>query len=646
MDKNSSLLFTAVFLLSIDFLWLNYSHMAFTAFGIKIIDYIPAIGYAFRTMALYGIYFSIYSPLRLKINKITALKNPAVKSTIAFGITIVAALFILYTEFNLPEGYSKHIYVGLVVLFLILTPFSIKSISKVQKSPVTEEKKAEEKFDLAPDKYKMPDTDISLCLTAVNPAGYFNIPEPNMGLMTIAGTGSGKTASVVEPIIEQIILKCLPFICYDFKFPSISNTILTYLIKHKDRLKTKIPYFVINFSDMKKTHRTNVIHPKYLESVAFVTEFATTFINNLDERLLKSTGDPFFINSAISTFKATIWFMKNNYPEYCTLPHVVSMILYGNTNKLIDILMNDIHSKPLVSSLDDARTGDAKSQLAGVLSSLKDPLSKCVDPKYFWVLSGDDFDLEINDPDNPKMLLLGNDSRITETLAPFLSLFVSVALKRMNVPGRLPSYNILDEFARMFIPNFSETIETARENKICTCIFLQTRAQLNIKYKKDLAESIMGNMAYHIIGKTGNLETAKYYSDILGTIETAVENVSSSNSHSQASTSKSSTISYNIQEKTILKSRDIVGFKKGEFLMMSAETDKTFYKARLNWDKDAKKHKLPDFHKESKFIIKKGDQDIDRIKLNHNMIISQACDIVNNHDINKKRKTIIDVQKY
>lgn len=643
MDKNTSLFFTAIIFLAIDYLWLNYD---LKAFNINTIEYISYFGIALRIIALYGIFFTIYSTLRLKLNKIKIIRKPFIKSSILFAITINAAFFILFTKFNIPESKSKYIYVGLIILFLLLTPFFVKSISKVQVKLKADEIKTEDKFDLTPDKNVMPETNISLHLKTVNPPGYFNIPEPNMGVMTIAGTGSGKTASVVEPFIEQIILKELPLICYDFKFPSISNTILTYLIKNKDKLKKKIPYFVINFSDMYKTHRTNVLHPKYLESIAFVTEFATTFINNLDERLLKSSGDPFFINSAISTFKATIWFQKNNYPEYCTLPHIVSMILYGNTNKLIDILMNDIHSRPLVSSLDDAREGDAKSQLAGVLSSLKDPLSKCVDPKYFWVLSGDDFNLDINDPKEPKILLLGNDSRISDALAPFLSLFLSVAFKRMNVPNRLPSFTLLDEFARLYIPNFNETIETARENKICTCIFMQTRAQLNIKYKKDLAESIMGNMAYHLIGKTGNLETAKYYSDILGTIESTVENVSSSNSLSKSSASKSSTVSYNIQEKTIMKSRDIVSFKKGEFFMMSAETDKTFYKGKLTWDPEAKKHELPNFHDKNKFKIKVREKELDRIQLNHNMIISQACDIINNHDINKKNKENIDIQKY
>ena len=50
----------------------------------------------------------------------------------------------------------------------------------------------------------------------------------------------------------------------------------------------------------------------------------------------------------------------------------------------------------------DAWLGGAQDQLQGQIASAKTPLSRMISPQLYWVMSGDDFTLDINNPDDPK----------------------------------------------------------------------------------------------------------------------------------------------------------------------------------------------------------------------------------------------------
>lgn len=57
----------------------------------------------------------------------------------------------------------------------------------------------------------------------------------------------------------------------------------------------------------------------------------------------------------------------------------------------------------------DAWQGGAQDQLQGQIASAKIPLSRMISPQLYWVMTGDDFSLDINNPKEPKILCVGNN---------------------------------------------------------------------------------------------------------------------------------------------------------------------------------------------------------------------------------------------
>ena len=51
----------------------------------------------------------------------------------------------------------------------------------------------------------------------------------------------------------------------------------------------------------------------------------------------------------------------------------------------------------------------AVEQLQGQIASAKIPLSRMISPALYWVMTADDFTLDINNPEEPKVLVVGNN---------------------------------------------------------------------------------------------------------------------------------------------------------------------------------------------------------------------------------------------
>ena len=61
----------------------------------------------------------------------------------------------------------------------------------------------------------------------------------------------------------------------------------------------------------------------------------------------------------------------------------------------------------------DAWLAGAADQLMGQIASAKIPLSRMISPALYWVMSADEFSLDINNPEAPKILCIGNNPEPT-----------------------------------------------------------------------------------------------------------------------------------------------------------------------------------------------------------------------------------------
>ena len=460
------------------------------------------------------------------------------------------------------------------------------------------------------------DTDYGIVLM-VQGGKFVNVPNPFRGTLVLGGAGAGKTYSVGEPFLDQFLQKGMCGIIYDFKFPVLAGAAQKSLlyaqpaqqklldlyeynkknnIRNKDGiiegLRKPIRHRVINFLDMERTEKVNPLRPQDMPVPAYAMEYATTILANLSPGGAKS-GDNFFTKSAQAYLTGIIWYYRNNYPALCTIPHVVATAVYPDFTHVLHMLGQDPSCQVLVQSLITAVKQGAEKQIAGVVSSLQVDISGIATPEISWVLSPDEdprlgedaegFSLNLNDPENPTLLTIGNDPTLARTFSPVISCVIAVALKLMNQQYKHPSFVLIDEGATIYVPGLETIPATARSNKVAMLYMTQDMAQLIDAYGKDKAQVLVSNLNNQFFGKTNSTETARLISDMVGKED--MEMVSISSGQSMGGTGGSNKgQSVSIQERQVFRPQDAYTLRQGEFVGQTVETPNSFFLAQLERD--------------------------------------------------------------
>ena len=123
---------------------------------------------------------------------------------------------------------------------------------------------------------------------------------------------------------------------------------------------------------------------------------------------VQKQGD-FFVESPIILFAAIIWYLKiYQNGRYCTFPHAIEF-LNRRYEDIFPILTSYPELENYLSPFMDAWLGGAAEQLMGQIASAKIPLSRMISPQLYWVMSDSEFTLDINNPEEPKVLCVGNN---------------------------------------------------------------------------------------------------------------------------------------------------------------------------------------------------------------------------------------------
>ena len=280
---------------------------------------------------------------------------------------------------------------------------------------------------------------------------------------------------------------------------------------------------------------------------------------------------------AKSVLTGLIWYLKKHHPDYCTLPHIISLFLHADIPMLIEKISEDFETAGFVASLRQAIKNDATRQISGVVSTLQVNLSKLNTPGIFWILSGDDLSLDINNLDDPKFLCIGNESTLSESYAPVISLIISVALKTMNQPNKHKSVVLIDELPTLYINKLEQIPATARSNKVATVLACQDFCQMVDRYGKDKAQVILSNMGNQFYGRTVNKDSAEMITRMFGKADKTFQSSSTGDNYYQSSiwgkhtNSSNKSKSESVQERDRVKTTDIMNLNPGEFYGFIAE---------------------------------------------------------------------------
>ena len=346
--------------------------------------------------------------------------------------------------------------------------------------------------------------------------GWINVVNPFRASMVLGTPGSGKSYAIVNNYIKQQIEKGFAMYIYDYKFPDLSEIAYNHLFHHLDAYKVKPQFYVINFDDPRKSHRCNPINPAFMTDISDAYESAYTIMLNLNRSWIQKQGD-FFVESPIILLAAIIWFLKiYEDGKYCTFPHAIEF-LNRPYAQIFPILTSYDELANNLSPFMDAWEGGAQDQLQGQIASAKIPLSRMISPALYWVMTGDDFSLDINNPNEPKVLVVGNNPDRQNIYSAALGLYNRRIVKLINKKKQLKSSVIIDELPTIYFRGLDNLIATARSNKVAVCLGFQDFSQLTRDYgdkESKVIQNTVGNVfSGQVVG-----ETAKTLSERFGKV--------------------------------------------------------------------------------------------------------------------------------
>jgi len=389
---------------------------------------------------------------------------------------------------------------------------------------------------------------------------WINVINPFRALLVLGSPGSGKSYFVIRHVITQHIRKGFTMFIYDFKFDDLSKIAYNTWLNNRHIYKVPPRFFVINFDDLSRTHRCNPLEPSGMNDITDAAESARTILLGLNREWIKKSGD-FFVESPINFLTAIIWYLKQfNGGEFCTLPHVIEL-MQADYDSLFTLLRTQNEIEVLINPFVNAYLNDVMEQLEGQIASAKVAMARLSSPQLYYVLSGNDFNLDVNNPEDPKIVCMGNNPQKIQIYGAVLSLYVNRLVKLVNKKNKIKCSLIFDEYPTIYAP-LDTVVATGRSNLIATTIGIQSVEQVRRDYSREQAEVLI-NICGNVIAGQSSGDTAKQMSERIGKIMQDRESFSINSGDTSISRSK--------QLESAIPASRIAALSSGEFVGLVAD---------------------------------------------------------------------------
>jgi len=390
---------------------------------------------------------------------------------------------------------------------------------------------------------------------------WVNVLNPRRGILIMGSPGSGKSRFIIEPLLRQWMQRGHIFFLYDFKYDALTRLAWEYFGRYRSNYPPDTRFCYLNFTDLSRTHRCNLLDPATLDWLNDAIGAARTILLSMNTSWVDRQGE-FFVESPISFLAALIWWLRK-YKEgrYCTLPHAIELAQLPY-DKLFSLLNSEPDIQAMINPFIIAYRNGTFDMLDSQITSLKIPLSRLASPNVYYVLTGNDLTLSLNDPAAAAIGCLGGDPTRQEALAPILSLYIDRINLLCNRPSRLPMAIFCDEFATVRAYSMTATIATGRSNNIVPVLSVQDLTQLRSRYSKAEADSFLSLTGNFFCGQVGG-ETADWVAKRFPRIQRERTAVSENDNGSSVSTS--------LQWEPTITNASISALSSGEFVGLVAD---------------------------------------------------------------------------
>lgn len=587
-------------------------------------------------LMLFGISIYISKP-KMKLNEQEGSLGMMTIKTIGIAI-IYLLLNVLYSFFgNSISVFYIHFLASAIALSYFV--ISISDLNKLYRSDMMGDR-----FQKENRKFKQFDkllvTDESVNIKTKD--GYINIVNPFRGSQVLGTPGSGKTYSFLVEAMIQSIQKGYSILLYDYKFPTLATVAYNALLKHHDAYKVKPLFNIINFDDLTRSDRCNPLQPDLLLDPTDATGAAQALMYGLYPKWAQKQGD-FFVESSINFVGACIWALKKiNQGKYCTLPHLIQFIAL-DYKPMFQILLqiDDAYISNVIAPFISAYKQDATDQLEGQIGTTRIALSRLTSPYVYWVMSPTDeegISLQINDPYQPRILVLSNNPDKQSVYGPILSLYNTRIMRLINKPKMNKTAVFLDELPTLSFPpgTLDNLIATARSNKIAVWLGYQDFSQLTRDFGREIADAIINTVGNTFSGMV-SFDTAEKLSKKFGKIKLRKESVTVSRD--------STSVNHSTQMDDLIPASEISTLEQGTFVGQVADDrgyemdQKVFYskilidhEERLTYEKE----EIPAFVEFEESIEKSITDNFNTIKQDIKDLAEAYASILDNTDVVKQ----------
>uniref|UniRef100_UPI004047670D type IV secretory system conjugative DNA transfer family protein n=1 Tax=Mariniflexile sp. TaxID=1979402 RepID=UPI004047670D len=391
--------------------------------------------------------------------------------------------------------------------------------------------------------------------------GSFKIDNIKRGASIIGSAGSGKTESVVFNFLQHFSKHKFSGVIHDYKNFEITEMAFPLFEKNE------IDFRVISFDTI--NDKVNPIAPRYMTNEESVNEVARVLIENLLEQ--KESGSigttKFFNDAAEGLIGGLIWKLKTNYPQYCTLPHLIAIYQFLDTDSLIAFLSSNTTSRAMADAFISGK--DSDRQTAGVKSTLANALKKISTQRIFMTLSSDDVPLDINNQEKPLIISVVNNPKYETAYSPIIATIIHTITKQMSIRNANSSFLMMEEAPTIRLLNMHRIPATLRSYDISTIYVMQDKIQNDMMYGDKASKAILSNLSYQFFGKVNDPDTAKYYERFFEIVKK--ETTSVNRGHNLNFDTRITT-----GEREVAKIRADVFFrlKEGEFITFADGEDK------------------------------------------------------------------------
>ena len=382
--------------------------------------------------------------------------------------------------------------------------------------------------------------------------------------LVLGGAGSGKTASIGKPLLEQFIKFGWAGFIYDYKDYDYTQTAYNLIKKHGYPYK----FYIVSFTDMNRTNRFNILKKEVIDTESLLFQVLDDFLTSM--RPVDAKADEWY-NGALGLLKGVAVRFYNFigiYEKYCTLPHILNFILLADSEQLISFLEGDLMAKRVAGAFMGAKSSERTRD--SYLSTLNNYITNLATNKNVcYVLTGDDFTFNLTDPNDPKLFAISNNFALESLISPIVAMLVPIAARKIEFGNPVKFTFVLDEMTTFKVNNFQNMPSVLREYNAAFVIMTQSGSKLEKVYGKHDRASIEANCANIFLGRTKDVEALKYYPLFFGKEDQEKKSTSAGSNSGHYNSS----VTLSKQKEEVYDSRAFAELEQGEFICSLGEAN-------------------------------------------------------------------------